>query len=120
MEFSGPAVLSSGNPCRATLPFRIARRFAINARMRRTVALVSLILGLAALLAATAQLVFLAAGETTEARVAGVAYDDPETEIRYRRRSANTATGYFKLGIDVTYRFDVRPTPAEVLKRGSD
>ncbi len=88
--------------------------------MRRIVALLALVIGVGALLYAGAQIVLLTWGKTGDARIVRVAYDDPETEIRRQRRSASKATGYFKIAITVDYRFDVPPSPAEALRRGSN
>lgn len=87
--------------------------------MRRTVALLSLVLGFGALLFGAAQLVLLSAGDTVEGTLTRVDYDDPETEIQHRRRSASKATGYFHIEIGVDYRFDVQPTAVEALQRVS-
>jgi hypothetical protein len=63
--------------------------------------------------------VLLAFGDRIQATVTAVETGEAETEMQRRRRSQSKATGYFRVDVQVEYRFDVLPTGVETLQRVS-
>lgn len=76
-----------------------------------------LVTGIALLLWSVKPLILLAFGNTANGVITEVYTSNVTTEMQGGRNTFNKPTGFFKVGEEVEYRFDVLPTPVEELKR---